>query len=255
MDRIITLATDFGEKDYFVGAVKGVLLSINPKVKIVDITHQLEPFNLISAAFTLRNYYQYYPPDTIHLVVVDPGVGSQRKPIVIQTEKYFFVGPDNGVFSWIEQPFHKIIHLTNAKYFLNPVSSTFHARDIFAPVSAYLSLGVKAEEFGKPIKKIVKIEVPNPRFQKDKIIGEIIQVDNFGNLISNIGLDKLKKGIKSIKIKGRKILKISRSFSNVAEGEILAYWGSAGFLEIGVNCGSAAQVLNSRVGDKVEIKL
>lgn len=255
MGRIITLATDFGEKDYFVGAVKGVLLSINPKVKIVDITHQLEPFNLISAAFTLKNSYACFPKETIHLAVVDPRVGGKRKPILIQTEKYFFVGPDNGIFSLIEEPLKKIIHLTDPKYFLNPVSSTFHARDIFAPVSAYLSLGIKVEEFGKPIKKIVKIEVPKPQFQKDKTIGEIIQVDNFGNLITNIRPENLKRGIKAIKIKDKKILTISQTFSDTPKGEFLAYWGSAGFLEIGVNCGSAAQVLNSRVGDIVEIKL
>lgn len=127
MTKIITLTTDFGEKDYFVGAVKGVILSINPKARIVDIAHQISHFNLISAALSLRNFNNYFPSGTIHLAIVDPGVGSRRKPILIQTEKYFFVGPDNGIFSWIGEPTKKKIHLTNSKFFLNPVSPTFQA--------------------------------------------------------------------------------------------------------------------------------
>ncbi len=255
MGRIITLATDFGEKDYFVGAVKGVILSINPEVRIVDITHQLQPFSLISAAFTLKNFYAYYPKGTIHLVVVDPQVGGKRKPILIQTEKYFLVGPDNGIFSWVEQPFRKIINLTNSKFFLNPVSSTFQARDIFAPLSAYLSLGLKVEEFGQPIKKIARLEIPKPKFTKNRIIGEIIQVDNFGNLITNIQSKDLKKGFKHLKIRSRQIAKKSTTFSDVAKGEILAYWGSAGFLEIGVNQGRAVEKFKAKIGEKVEIEL
>ncbi len=255
MGRIITLATDFGEKDYYVGAVKGVILSINPDVTIIDITHQLPPHNLISAAFTLRNYYQYYPPDTIHMVVVDPGVGGKRKPILIETEKYQFIGPDNGIFSWIDQPFKEVIYLNNSKFCLNPVSSTFQARDIFAPVSAYLSLGVEINQFGKPLEKIVKLAIPKVQFKKNKTMGEIIQVDNFGNLITNIRPENLKKSIKTIKVKDRKIMKIRKTFSEVGEGEIIAYWGSAGFLEIGVNQGSAAEKSKAKIGEKVEIEL
>jgi len=253
--KIITLTTDFGEKDYSVGAVKGVILSINPEVKIIDITHQLQPFDLISAAFTLKNVYSYFPAGTIHLVVVDPGVGSKRKPILIQTEKYVFVGPDNGIFSRIGEPIKKRIHLTNSKYFLNPFSSTFHARDIFAPVAAYLSLGVKIDEFGKPLKKLVSLEIPKIQFRENKLTGEIIRVDNFGNLITNIQPENVKKGFRTIKIKGKKILSISRTFSNTPEGKILAYRGSAGFLEIGVNQGSAAKKLKAKIGEKVEITL
>lgn len=255
MAKIITLTTDFGEKDYFVGAVRGVILSINPKAKIVDISHQLQPFNLISAAFTLKNFYSYFPAGTIHLAVVDPGVGSKRKPILIQTEKYCFIGPDNGIFSWINEPFQKIIHLTNSKFFLNPVSSTFQARDVFAPVAAYLSLGVKIDEFGKPLKKLVSLEIPKIQFKKNKLIGEVIHVDNFGNLISNIQPENLKKGFKTLKIKDRKISKVSNTFSSVSQGEILVYWGSAGFLEIGVNCGNATEMLKAGIGEKVEIEL
>ncbi len=237
------------------GAVKGVILSINPEVKIVDITHQLQPFSLISAAFTLKNFHNYFPAGTIHLVVADPGVGGKRKPILIQTEKYYFVGPDNGIFSLIEEPLQKIIHLTNSKFFLNPVSSTFQARDIFAPVSAYLSLGVKVEEFGPAIKKIVRLEIPKLKLKKNKIIGEIIEVDNFGNLITNIQSKDLKKGFKHLKIRSRQISKKSTTFSDVAKGEILAYWGSAGFMEIGVNQGRAVEKFKARIGEKVEIEL
>lgn len=255
MGKIITLTTDFGEKDYFVGAVKGVILSINPEVKIIDITHQLQPFKLIAAAFTLKNFYKYFPTGTIHLVVVDPGVGGKRGPVLVQTEKYYFIGSDNGIFSWIQEPIKKTIHLTNSKFFLNPVSSTFQARDVFAPVAAYLSLGVKTDEFGKSISKIAELEIPPAQFKKDKLMGEIIHVDNFGNLISNIQPENLKKGFKRMKIKGKKILSISQTFSNVPGGTILAYWGSAGFLEIGVNQGSALEKLKAKIGEKVEIEI
>jgi len=253
--KIITLTTDFGEKDYSVGVVKGVILSISPEAKIIDITHQLQPFNLISAALTLKNVHNYYPAGTIHLAVVDPGVGGKRKPVLVHTEKYVFVGPDNGIFSWINEPGKKVIHLTNSKFFLNPVSSTFHARDIFAPVAAYLSLGVRIDEFGRPVSKIVKLRLPPVQFTKDKLFGEVINVDNFGNLITNIQPEKLKNGFKRIKIKGRKILNISQTFSNAPEGKILAYRGSAGFLEIGVNQGSAAKKLKAKIGEKVEIEI
>lgn len=255
MAKIITLTTDFGANDYSVGAVKGVILSINPEVKIIDITHQLQPFNLISAAFTLKHFYNYFPAGTIHLAVVDPGVGSKRKPILIQTEKYCFIGPDNGIFSWINEPFQKIIQLTNSKFFLNPVRLTFQARDIFAPVAAYLSLGVKIDEFGKSISKITELKIPSVQFMKNKLIGEIIQVDNFGNLITNIQPEKLKKDFKTLKMKGIKIFKVNNTFNSVPQGEILAYWGSAGFLEIGVNCGNAVQILKAKIGEKVEIEI
>jgi len=255
LGKIITLTTDFGEADYSVGAVKGVILSINPKVRIVDITHQLQPFNLISAAVTLKNFSSYFPTETIHLAVVDPGVGSKRKPILIQTEKYCFIGPDNGIFSWINEPFQKIIHLTNSKFFLNPVSSTFQTRDVFAPVAAYLSLGVKIDEFGKPISKIAGLRVPGVQFKKNKLIGETIQVDNFGNLITNIRPENLKKGFKTLKINDRKIFKVSHTFSSVSQGKILVYWGSAGFLEIGINCNNAAKILKAKIGEKVEIEI
>ena len=255
MAKIITLTTDFGEKDYSVGVVKGVILSISPEAKIIDITHQLQPFNLISAALTLKNVHNYYPAGTIHLAVVDPGVGGKRKPVLVHTEKYVFVGPDNGIFSWINEPGKKVIHLTNSKFFLNPVSSTFHARDIFAPVAAYLSLGVRIDEFGRPVSKIVKLRLPPVQFTKDKLFGEVINVDNFGNLITNIQPEKLKKGLKTLEIKDIKILKVNNTFSSVSQGEILAYWGSAGFLEIGVNCGNATEMLKAGIGEKVEIEL
>ncbi len=254
MEKIITLATDFGEKDYFVGAVKGVVLSINPKAKIVDITHQLPTFNLISAAFTLKNFCNYYSPGTIHLVVVDPGVGGKRKPILIQTEKYFFVGPDNGIFSWIDKPFKQIIHLTNSKFFLNPVSATFQARDIFAPVAAYLSLGVKIDEFGKAIKKISRLEIPKVQIKKNKLIGEVIHIDNFGNLITNIKKEDLFERRESLKIKGKKVEKIRNRFSEAPKGEMLAFWGSSGFLEIAANQENLAEILKVKIGDKVEVQ-
>jgi len=259
--RMITLLTDFGTESGYVGCVKGVILSINPKVQIVDITSEIKPFDAWEACFVLSNFYQYFPKDTIHLVVVDPGVGGLRKGLLIRTERYFFIGPDNGVFSYIfdKERILEIRNITSSKYFIGKPSSTFHARDIFAPVAAYLSLGVKPGEFGPDAKECYKFEIPSPQIYKDRIVGEIIYVDRFGNLVTNIdknSVDTLaKKGSFDITFKRKRIKRISLSYFEGTKKQILAVIGSSGFLEVSACEGDAQKILKAKLKDKVKIEL
>ena len=194
---IITLTTDFGTADNYVGCIKGVILSINPNVNIVDISHEIKPYDITGCCYFLSSFYKYYPPNTINVVVVDPGVGSSRKPLLIRADDYYFIGPDNGVFSTVlENSSHtEIYHLTNSDFFAKFVSNTFHGRDIFAPVSAYLSLNTKITEFGEKIENINLIDYDKPKVSDRQIVGKIIYEARFGNLITNIkeDLDFVKK--------------------------------------------------------------
>lgn len=252
----ITLTTDFGTEDGYVGAVKGVIKRINPEANVVDITHRIEPFDVLAAAFALNNFYGYFPPGSIHLVVVDPGVGSERQPLLIQSEEFFFVGPDNGVFSFVYQRdrIKEIVVLSNKKYFLAELSSTFHARDIFAPAAAYLSLGVDPKEFGETAKECHKLIIPEPEASKKALSGRVIHVDSFGNLITNIesGLLK-KKNVVRMVVGRRQIKRIARSYYDIPEGQVGALAGSSGYLEIAANQASAQDILKSKVGNAVRI--
>jgi S-adenosylmethionine hydrolase len=253
---IITLLTDFGTKDGYVGAVKGVIKRINPQAEIVDVTHDIDSYDVIGAAFALNNFYRYFPKGAIHLAVVDPGVGSLREPILIKTKDFFFVGPDNGIFSFIYQKedITDIIIISNKKYFLAEPSSTFHARDIFAPVAAYLSLGIKTDEFGSPAKECVKFIIPQPESKGKGLRGEIIHIDRFGNLITNVPADLLEnKRNAEILVSKRKIKGISRSYFEIKEQELGALIGSSDFLELAVNQGSAQTLLKAKVGNPVRI--
>lgn len=254
--KIITLLTDFGTKDGYIGAVKGVIKRINPDAEIVDVTHDIDSYDVLSAAFALSNYYKYFPKGTIHLAVVDPGVGSLRQPILIKTRDFFFVGPDNGIFSFIYQreDLTDIIALSNRKYFLAEISSTFHARDIFAPVSGYLSLGIKIDEFGSPAKECMKFIIPQPQAKGENLIGEIIHIDHFGNLITNIPANLLEKNKNVVITVGkRKINEISRSYFDIKERMLGALIASSSFLELAVNQGSAQELLKAEVGDLIRI--
>lgn len=253
---IITLITDFGTKDGYVGAVKGVIKRINPEAEILDITHDIEPFDILGAAFTLNNFYRYFPQNTIHLAVVDPGVGSKRQPLLIKSEDFCFVGPDNGIFSFVLQneKITEIISLSNDKYHLSKSSNTFHARDVFAPVAAYLSLGVDVKEFGAPAGECFKLVIPPPQTSKKGIVGEIIHIDNFGNLMTNIDAESLKvKRIIRIEIKRAKIDRISQSYFEIPENKIGAVIGSSGFLEIAMNQRNTDKVLKANIGTPVKI--
>jgi len=246
--RAITLLTDFGTADYFVGAMKGVILSINPQAVIADITHEIPAQDVAAGAFTLLAAYDTFPADTVHVAVVDPGVGSARRPIVVSAGEYLFVGPDNGTFTYIfdRDPAFEAFHITQTKYFRQPVSNTFHGRDIFAPVAAALSTGVNPTSLGPPISDPIRLSPPAEP--------QIIHVDRFGNLITNITRDTFKDGA-SLAVNGR-VISVFRSFfgENVGEAnEPFAIWGSAGFLEIAVNGGSAAELLRGKRGYRVTL--
>ena len=253
---IITLTTDFGTRDGYVGAVKGVIKRINPEAELVDITHQVEPFDVLEAAFALINSYIYFPKGSIHLVVVDPGVGSQRQPLLLESEDFLFVGPDNGVFSFVydSEKMTEIIIPSNQKYFLAELSSTFHARDIFAPVAAYLSLGVDVNEFGSRAKECIKFSIPQPTQTRTGLAGEIIHADRFGNLVTNVPAELLqKKRIAGVTIGRRKIKRVSRSYFDIPRNGLGALVGSSGLLEIAANQGSAQQITKSRIGTSIRI--
>lgn len=261
---LITLLTDFGTADYFVAAVKGVILGLNPEARIVDITHDIPPQDIEAAAYTLLAAQTAFPTGTIHMAVVDPGVGSARRAIVIQSGKQFFVGPDNGLFSYVcdgsgKEPF-KAFALTNEKYFRQPVSSTFNGRDVFAPVAAALSLGVKPKAFGPSITDLVRLpSLRIPAAVDGKLHARIIHFDRFGNCITNITPNDLPaKRIETgatLRVKGKSIKSFKTYFAeqSASREKIFAIWGSAGFLELAAANSSAAKLLRARRGDSVVV--
>jgi len=241
---VITLLTDFGTADYFVGAVKGAILSVNPNVVIVDITHEIPAQDIEAGAFVLLAAYKTFPRGTIHVAVVDPGVGSSRRPIIVAANEQFFVGPDNGLFTYIcdREPSHKTFHLTAEKYFRSDPSSTFHGRDVFAPVAGALSAGVASEQFGPEIND----EIHLPSLETPL---RIIHIDHFGNCVTNITREVFEG--KSLSINGRTISAQRNFYGEAPAEEVFAIWGSAGFLEISVNGGSAARILGAKRGDTI----
>jgi S-adenosyl-L-methionine hydrolase (adenosine-forming) len=259
---MITLLTDFGTLDYFVPAVKGVIYTINPQVQIADITHEIPPHDIASAAFTLAACYRDFPRDTVHLVVVDPGVGSQRRAIAVQAGAYLFVGPDNGVFSYVYagESEVRVIHITREQYFRQGMSRTFHGRDLFAPVAAWLSRGLWPDALGDEIKDYCKLEIPHPRISRGKIEGCVIHIDRFGNCITNVtanelSLDRVNRSAIKMDFAGREITRFCTHFAESAgREELFAYIGSAGYWEIAVWCGSAAQMTGAQVGKEVVIE-
>lgn len=260
--NLISLITDFGLKDNFVGVMKAVILKINPYAQIIDISHQVKPQDIMEAAFLLRSSYNYFPKGTVHLVVVDPGVGSNRKKLLIKTKNYFFVGPDNGVLNLAlkNEPPLKIIEITNQIYFLKPVSDTFHGRDIFAPVCAYVSKDKhNIEKFGGTIKSFKDLELPRVKTVSKSLTGEIIHIDRFGNLISNIDKDTLASFIKNKKfkicIKDKSIDRLSCSYSEGLQLKPIALIDSFNYLEIAIHGGSAQNYLNIDKGAKINIKI
>ena len=252
---VITLLTDFGTADYFVGAVKGAILSVNPQAVIVDISHEIPPQDIETGAFILLASYQTFPAGTIHVAVVDPGVGSERRPIVVSINEQFFVGPDNGIFSYIcdREPTHQAFHVTEEKFFRPSPSSTFHGRDIFAPVGAALSKGVEPEQLGSEIEDEVRLESLNPVVRKaGKVQARIIHIDHFGNCITNITRDLFNERKNAHLLINGKTIRDFRTFYGESTGSNpFVIWGSAGFLEISINGGSAAKVLQAKRHDTV----
>lgn len=251
---VVTLLTDFGTTDYFVAAVKGVILTINPSATIVDITHEIPPQDIESGAFTLLTCYRDFPAGTIHMAVVDPGVGSTRRALVVSAGSQYFVGPDNGLFSYIldTERSHKTFELTEEKYLRQPASTTFHGRDVFAPVAAALSNGVKANKFGPRIKDEVRLRSLSPVNRNAKLEGRIIHIDRFGNCVTNFTRADLRNE-KRLLVK-RTVVETFRQFyadEGGSKNEVFAIWGSAGFLELSVNGGSAAQLLKVKRGEAI----
>jgi len=254
---IITLLTDFGQSSYYVAAMKGVILSICPDAKIVDITHNISPQDIDEAAFVLNQTYSLFPAGTIHTIVVDPGVGTERKPIIVKTNDYYFVAPDNGVLSYIFQNSEgaEVYEADNKNFFRKEISSTFHGRDIFAPVAAHLALGVNINKIGKVFTDFEKGKTPDVKIRGNQITGSIIYIDRFGNCITNIPAGLIKNKKISIHIKNLFIDRLSATFSSVGRNSILAYIGSSDMLEIGINSGSAAKNLKIVKGTKVIIQI
>jgi S-adenosylmethionine hydrolase len=261
---IITLTTDFGSSDHFVGAMKGVILDIVPDAQIVDICHSVQAFDVLDGALTISQAYSYFPNRTVHVVIVDPGVGTARRPILASTDKYHFVAPDNGVLSLVyarEQRLH-VRHITSEHYFLQPVSNTFHGRDIFAPVAAYLGKEVDSLKFGDEVEDYVRFSAPKPKaVDQNRVRGVVLKVDRFGNLITNItpqdapmlfaGEGKAFK----IVVGSCEITEIHHAYAEGAPGEVMGVLGSMGFLEIAANRGAAAQITGAGKGTDVTIIL
>jgi S-adenosylmethionine hydrolase len=255
---VITLITDFGTAGPYVGSMKGVILSIHPDARIVDIAHDIRPQDVDEAAFVLKQAYPFFPAGTIHVVVVDPGVGSDRAVLAVRTERYIFLAPDNGVLKYVFDacPDARVFRVTNQDFSLSPVSRTFHGRDVFAPAAAHLSRGVDIERMGEPFTEYVRGEVQRPEVRPREIRGEIVFIDGFGNGITNIE-EALFAGreVDSISVRSHVIRGLSGTYSDVGAGEPLALVGSGGTLEISVCEGNARERMAFQKGDAVTIIL
>jgi S-adenosylmethionine hydrolase len=255
---LITLTTDFGTTDHFAGTMKGVILGIQPAAQIVDITHEVQAYEISDGAFTIAQAYPYFPKRTIHIVVVDPGVGSTRRPLLAEMAGQFFIAPDNGVLSIVfahEKP--KVRHVTNDRYFLHPVSRTFHGRDVFAPVAAHLAAGIPPARFGKLIDDYLQLTFHLPtQTGKSAWTGSVLKVDRFGNLITNLHLDDFPNlPVRPFRLlAGRQpITRLALTFTECSAGELFVIVGSSGYLEVATNQGSAAKILGCGAGSQVEL--
>lgn len=260
MSATIALMTDFGLTDPFAGIMKGVILSINPSAQIVDISHGIQPGDIKAASFALSMTLPFFSEGTIFVCVVDPSVGTDRRAVAADIDGRIVVCPDNGILSWIlrDRSLCKAVELKNEKRFLPEVNSTFHGRDVFAPVAAHLSLGVPLEEFGPPASELATFHIPETDTGDRSLQGEAVYIDKFGNLITNIGQEEFEAWRSKhpdapvkVHIASAEILGISRSFGDVPIGHSSALFGSAGYLEIAVNGGNAAESLGMSVGSRV----
>ena len=271
---LLVFTTDFGLSDSYAGVMKGVAYGINPVLRFIDLTHQIAPQNVAEGAFVLGVAHRYFPPDAIHVAVVDPGVGTSRRPVLLETPHGSFVAPDNGLLSRVlaeylpDPPAEpdivslpapvRAFHLTNRDYWLHPVSSTFHGRDIFTPVAAHLSLGVAAESMGEETAELTWLPLPQPRITDESVSGEIIYSDVYGNLISSIPKSLLEdREIREIRIRGRVIRSLNATFNDIPSDspkpELVALFGSHGYLEVAVPNGSAAAHLQVGPGERITV--
>jgi S-adenosylmethionine hydrolase len=247
---IVTLTTDFGLSDHYVGAMKGVILGICPRAQIVDISHEVTPFEIAQGAYLLAQAYGCFPKRTVHIAVVDPGVGSARRAILVEAAGQYFVGPDNGIFAMaMARENHKVRAISSARYFRHPVSRTFHGRDVFAPVAAHLAAGVSAARMGKIIQDVVHLE-----FAPGQGRGRVLHVDRFGNIVTSLrAADFLGQGL-SLAIGRRRISTLVRHYAECSPGRLFLIEGSAGYIEISMNRGSAAGRIGCGVGAAVTVR-
>jgi S-adenosylmethionine hydrolase len=272
---LITLTTDFGTADGYVGTMKGVILGIVPDARLVDVSHEVAPQGVREAAYVLYTAYPFFPSHTVHLVVVDPGVGGARRPIALRTPAGTFVGPDNGVFSYVmaREPVEALVELADPRYRLACVSRTFHGRDIFAPAAAHLAVGIPIADFGPPVADPITLPLPRLEVTPGGVVGEVLYVDRFGNVVTSIGrllwdggelaLDAIFAEAQArfdvagatVAVAGQEIAGVRRTYAEIAPGEMLALVGSSGHLEIAVREGSAAEKLGVHPGDEVVLRL
>jgi hypothetical protein len=259
---IITLTTDYGTSDHLVGVMKGVILSINPEVNIVDITHSVLAHDILDGALAIGQAYKYFPPKTVHVVVVDPSVGTERRPILVAGDTHYFVAPDNGVLSSVYDQSEALYawNIVSEHYFRNPVSKTFHGRDIFAPVAAWMTKSWQTSAFGEPITDFVRFTIPKPKVSGNTAKGIVLRVDYFGNLVTNFTPEDVPAlaaadGKFTIRAGNGAITKMVPTFANGAAGEAVGVIGSSGYLEIAVNKGSAARTLGVGRGAEVTVEL
>ncbi len=254
----MALLTDFGWQDGYVGAMKGVILGINPHCQVVDVAHEIGPHDVMAGALVLEGVFPFFPTGTVFVVVVDPGVGGQRRPLLVEVEGRLLVGPDNGVFTLVLQGREfRAFEIRKRRFMLERVSSTFHGRDIFAPTAAHLSLGIRPEEVGPeiPPTDVVLLSVPRPRRDGQKVTGEVIYVDRFGNLITNLRPEDVPQGEPLIEVEGVRITGIKGSYEEGRIGEVLALWGSSGRLELALKERSLNRERGWGVGTEVHVSI
>jgi len=258
---LVTLTTDFSLTDSYVGTMKGVILRIFPEARLVDITHQVTPQDVLEASLVLEGGYRFFPAGTVHLVVVDPSVGGMRRPILIAGREHYFVGPDNGTFTRVldSDPDALVVEIQERRFLLPNISDTFHGRDIFAPVAAFLARGIAPEEFGPAVRDARRLQVPVPRIWGDQIRGEVIHIDSFGNIISNISREQFQRAVGDrgfrVLINGKIIDRIHRTYEEQEQGRTLALFGSSDLLEIAVAEGRAERRIGAGKGDTILIQI
>ena len=252
---VITLTSDFGLSDGYVAAMKGAVLAIAPDATLVDVSHRVPPQDVASGTYVLSSAYRYFPVGTVHLAVVDPGVGSARRAIVVETQHYLFVGPDNGLFSAVfeREMKWKVVEIRNTAFFRPAVSPTFHGRDVFGPVAAHLSNGVPTEELGPPVADPNRLDLWTVHARGNQVAGRIVHVDGFGNAISNLGRQHVGCGEVRVRIGKNQFDGISRTYADVPKGETLVLYGSEDTLEVAINGGNAARKLGLRRGDRITV--
>jgi S-adenosylmethionine hydrolase len=261
---IITLLTDFGAADVFVGSMKGVILGINPHAQIIDLTHDIPAHNIRAGAYLLHSASSHFPPGTIHVAVVDPGVGSERRPLLVTTRSYHFLAPDNGLLSYIlaSEPKAEIRELTAKQYFLGTVGSTFHGRDLFAPAAAWLSLDEPTDAFGPKIDNPVRFEVHQPQLEEGRLVGEVLHIDRFGNLITNISQTLLREALGTVegakvqvRIKNADVQVLRHFYADAPPRTLAALINSDNLLELFCNQGRADELVKAEIGARVEVRV